>query len=87
MDAYSFGALCAWILFYIAEDCMERSFESDLEGQQGLLTAAVAYVLQSGFAQQRKRDLRLLFYCTLPLEPAVRSISFRRILSLLEPEP
>ncbi|KAL9120191.1 MAG: hypothetical protein Q9187_003257 [Circinaria calcarea] len=86
MDAYSFGALCLWILFYNTEDVESHDFYIDF-GSEHLKTdlADRLIIAKSGLNVQERVKLSQLFYWTLALDPINRTATFREILQLLIP--
>ena len=84
MDAYSFGMLCLWLLFYnrLGQDC---NFEKDITGSQiSVLNHASALIRATAVSEnQNMDDIQEIFRLTLAQDPIDRASSFDTFLQLL----
>lgn len=85
MDAYSFGILCVWVLFYNKEANRDRNFKKDLEYSQRELSSYTSGLLKASvdFEDREKDNMQKIFRSTLAQDPADRSASFNEFLDLL----
>jgi len=85
MDAYSFGMLCLWLLFYNRSPDQDRNFREDFEESQKepLSPACELLGTEIELQDQRKDDLRKLFTSTLARDLAERTADFTGLLQLL----
>ena len=84
MDAYSFGMLCQWLIFYNKAG-QTRRFEEDLANTH---ISVLNHVLDLASAisysdDQTRNDIQDLFKLTLVEDPNERSSDFARFLGLL----
>ena len=87
MDAYSFGMLCLWLLFYDHFSNANGDFGKIMEKSKlEVLDHALELTdtLTCHNIQQRV-DIRKLFSLTLAQDPAERTSEFSEILQLLSP--
>lgn len=87
MDAYSFGLLCLWLLFYNKGANQDRNFEKDLEdSQKEPLHHACEWLRATADLENwEKENMQKLFRSTLAQDPAVRTANFNELLELLSP--
>jgi hypothetical protein len=86
VDAYSFGLLCLWLLFYTGQEGDEFSFWSSLHsGYQALTLARQLLSKNSKFDGRQKQNLSELFELTLTRSPFDRSSDFGKFWNLLTP--
>lgn len=87
MDAYSFGMLCLWLLFYTSGSRGGRGFEKDMgKKTTGILDHALGLVESTMFPDPQERDnMKRLLCLTLPQNPNERTSNFSDILHLLSP--
>lgn len=83
MDAYSFGLLCVWILFYNTVDKKGQSFYEEVEEMPILIDSHLA---NASLPQQTKDRLQTLFSLTLAKNSASRGFDFDYFLRLFVPE-
>ena len=85
MDAFSFGAMCMWLLFYHDQDNANRSFYEDIETERPICAFAQKSVAQMASATDlQKGKLHELFGLTLRDE-AERDSSFESFIHRLTP--
>lgn len=84
MDAYSFGLLCLWLLFY-AGKCTIDKFHEELSSEDDKLEIARRKVDEVISAEEVKGQLRRFFEKALAKEKVNREGDFRVLLSLLAP--
>ena len=84
MDAYAFGMLCLWLLFYNRLD-QDRKFEKDMKGSQtSVLNHASDLIRALAVSEnQNMDDIQELFRLTLAQDPAERASNFDTFLQLL----
>ena len=90
MDAYSFGVVCLWLLFYNTgcEDNPDRYFYSDAASRKITSSFAQDSIMGSvHFNDQEKNDLAQFFRLTLASEPCDRNSDFGDLLRLLPLHP
>ncbi len=82
MDAFSFGLVCAWLLFFnwAGEN---RVFEDDFDSQQEPPVPVNKYLTNNNLPQQQIDVLHKLFTITLARNPVTRSDDFQQFLHLL----
>ena len=87
MDAYSFGMLCLWLLFYKNNSRPDRELEGVLEdANTQVLDHALGLVDKTAFIDvQQKDNIQKLLRLTLSREPMERTSDFCEILQLLSP--
>ncbi len=85
MDAYSFGMLCLWLLFYNRSPDQDRNFREDFEEleKEPLSPACELLGTEIELQDQRKDDLRKLFTSTLARDLAERTADFTGLLQFL----
>jgi serine/threonine protein kinase len=82
MDAYSFGMLVMWLLFYNQD--LDRNFENDLDAKQDVLIDAITKTLsEPGLDEKQRKDLACFFNATLVSDTARRCSDFKHLLFLL----
>lgn len=88
MDAYSFGLVCAWILFYNTADNKGQSFydKFEEEGIEPMPIPIDSLLAKASLSQQAKDRLQKLFNLTLAKDSASRGFDFEYFFSLLMPE-
>jgi hypothetical protein len=86
MDAYSFGLLCLWLLFYTGQEGEEFNFWSSLQLGYQPLTLARQLLSQNRIFHGRQKDnLGELFELTLTRSPFDRSSDFGKFFNFLSP--
>ena len=87
MDAYSFGMLCLWLLFYNKRANGNRNFKKDLEDSQKRVSDYASELLRasSDLDSREKDDMQKVFSSTLTQDPIERTASFNELLKLLSP--
>ena len=87
MDAYSFGMLCLWLLFYNKEANRDRNFEKDLEDSQKELSNHASELIRAtvDLENREKDNMHKVFRSTLAQDPAERTENFNELLQLLSP--
>ena len=87
MDAYSFGMLSLWLLFYNGLD-QDHEFEKDLKRPQiSVLDHASDLIRATVDCEiQHKNNIQQLFRLTLVEDPAERASDFDTFLRLLSHE-
>ena len=87
MDAYSFGMLCLWLLFYKNDSRPDREFEEVLkdENTQVLEHALGLVNTVAGIDVKKKNNIQKVLRSTLVQEPTERNSDFGEILQLLSP--
>ncbi len=85
MDAYSFGMLCLWLLFYNKAANRDRTFRKDLKDSRMELLYHASELLRAtpDLENREKDDLQKVFRSTLAQNPAERTTDFDEILELL----
>lgn len=85
MDAYSFGLLCLWLLFYNKGADRDRKFEKDLEDSQKEPLHHASELLRAtkDLENWEKDNMQNLFRSTLAQDPAERTANFDELLELL----
>ncbi len=83
MDAFSFGMLCAWLLFYNTSNRDDSRFADDFRPSQTAPLPVQAFLKESGMPPQRAEALRRFFELTLAEDPEVRSADFEELHQLL----
>ena len=90
MDAYSFGMLCLWLLFFSTqgegndEGKNGGSFRNALQRRGPALgLASVLVASETRFDKEGRENLRELFRLTLERDPLQRSSDFAKFASLL----
>ena len=88
MDAYSFGTLCLWLLFYNTKAYQDRNFKTDLLDLQFSEKEVLNYA--SGLLEAtadpdnwEKDKLQQVFKSTLGRDPVGRTSDFNKLLELL----
>lgn len=85
MDAFSFGVLCLWFLFYTPRMDGDSSFRKDLELTSPTpFLASQTIMATTGLDEQQKRHICQLFELTLINNPAERSSDFNQFAQLLD---
>ena len=87
MDAYSFGMLCLWLLFYNNISNTDREFERDMEDTTTkVLDHALGLIGTIASPEFQQRDnIQSLLSLTLAHDPTERTSDFSEILQLLSP--
>ena len=87
MDAYSFGMLCLWLLFYKNNSRPDRELEEVLEdANTQVLDHALGLVDTVAWINvKQKNNIQKLLRSTLVQEPTERTSDFCEILQLLSP--
>lgn len=87
MDAYSFGMLCIWLLFYNKAGDRDQKFEKDLEDPQRDSSHHAFELLEvsADLENWEKCNMQKLFRSTLAQDPIDRAESFTDLLELLSP--
>ena len=87
MDAYSFGMLCLWLLFYNKAANRDHNLEKDLEDPQKELSHHTSELLEAraDLENWEKDNLQKVFRSTLIQEPVERTADFTDLLKLLSP--
>jgi len=87
MDAYSFGMLCLWLLFFNKETNRDRNFEKDLEDSQKKVSDYASELLRasSNLDNREKNDMQKVFKSTIVKDSAERTANFDELLQLLSP--
>jgi len=72
MDAYSFGMLCLWLLFYNKGTNRDRNFEKDLEDSQKKVSdyASELLTVSSDLDSREKDDMQKVFRSTIVKDSA-----------------
>jgi serine/threonine protein kinase len=89
MDAYSFGMLCLWLMFYNTIEYPDRNFLNDLESEDKLPPLALAHQLimtTTGLDDKWQSNLRQVFNLTLVHDQGRRCSDFVHLLRLLAPD-
>lgn len=86
LDAYSFGLLCAWILFYNTAANEKHDLYNDFEPEGAIPVPIGELLVLRGFSQDQEDRLRKLFEISLAKDPAKRSWDFKQLIQLLSPE-
>jgi hypothetical protein len=87
MDAYSFGLLCLWLLFYAGKKSMDEFYE-ELSLEEDKLEIAKRKVEEAGddgLDGEMKGRLRRLFERALAREKGDREGDFGELVGLLAP--
>ena len=87
MDAYSFGMLCLWLLFYNNISSADCEFEKDIEdASTEVLNHALGLIGTIAYPElQQKDNIQRLLSLTLAQDPTERISDFSDILQLLSP--
>ncbi len=87
MDAYSFGMLCLWLLFYNKGTNRNRNLKKDLEDSRKKVLDYASELLRasSDLVSREKDDLQKVFRSTILEDPAERTADFDVLLHLLSP--
>ncbi len=87
MDAYSFGMLCLWLLFFNKGTNRDRNFEKNLEDSQKKVSDYASELLRasSDLDSREKNDMQKLFRSTIVKDSAERTANFDELLQLLSP--
>jgi serine/threonine protein kinase len=86
MDAYSFGMLCLWLLFYNTAGDVKHRFYDDLNLETPRPILASQHVKTAvSLGDQRRSNLHQLFERTLSNDPINRTADFTQLLDLLAP--
>ncbi len=83
MDSYSFGLVCAWLLFYNYRCGEKRVFLDDFNPETQPPIPLDSFLSSSTVPQAQVNALRELFTMTLGTDPDYRSINFKRFVQLL----
>jgi hypothetical protein len=87
MDAFSFGTLCLWLLFYNTPGDSKHRFYTDLKSGISRPVLASQYVkTTAGLEDQMRSNLYPLFERTLCSDPIDRTADFTQLLDLLAPQ-
>ena len=88
MDAYSFGMLCQWLLFYNKETNRDRNFTRDFKDSQMELSNYASELLKAipDLENREKENMQKVFRSTLALDSAKRTANFNELLELLSPQ-
>jgi hypothetical protein len=86
MDAFSFGTLCLWLLFYNTTGDTKHGFYNDLSSGTSRPILASQHVKKiAGLGDQKRSNLYQLFERTLCSNPIDRTEDFTQLLDLLAP--
>jgi hypothetical protein len=86
MDAYSFGMLCMWLLFYNTPGDTKHRFYNDLDsGIPKPVLASQNIKTVADLGDQKSSYLYQLFERTLSSDPIDRTADFTQLLDLLAP--
>lgn len=87
MDAYSFGLLCLWLLFYSKEVDRDCNFREYLKYSQKepLQYASELLRATADLESWEKDHMQKIFRSTLAQDPAERTANFEEFLKLLSP--
>ena len=87
MDAYSFGMLCLWLLFYNKAASRDQNFKKDLEDPQKELSRHASDLLEAtaDLESWEKHNMQKLFRSTLTHDPFERTADFTGLLEFLSP--
>ena len=87
MDAYSFGMLCLWLLFYNKNTNRDRNFKEDFKHSQKELSSQASELLRTtaDLENWEKDNMQKVFRSTLAQDPAERTVNFNELLELLSP--
>jgi hypothetical protein len=87
MDAYSFGMLCLWLLFYNKGANRHRNFENDLEHSQKELSNYASELLEGtpDLKNRQKDKVQKIFRATIAQDPVERTANFNELLEILSP--
>ena len=87
MDAYSYGMLCLWLLFYNKSWNRDRDFRKDLEYLPTNLSYHASEWLRAtpDLGNQERVDLQKVFTSTLAQDPTERTANFDELLELVSP--
>ena len=88
MDAYSFGMLSLWLLFYNSVGSSNQDFRNGIglsEPKKRISIAHELTVLTVNAGGKQRSNLKEFFACTLQPNPADRSSDFKHLLRLLKP--
>lgn len=71
MDAYSFGMLCLWALFYNKEANRDRNFKKDLEDSHQKVSDFASQLLRASLdlGNRERQDMQKVFRSTLAQDP------------------
>ena len=88
MDAYSFGMLCLWLLFYNRAANRDRNFERSWKDPQKKLLHHTSEMLEAtaDLETWEKQHMQRAFTLTLAQDPDKRTASFTDLLELLSPQ-
>lgn len=89
MDAYSFGILCLWLIFYNSKEYPDRNFLDDLESDDKLPALDLAHQLittSTRLDDERRSSLDQVFNLILAGDQDERSSDFEQLLYLLAPD-
>ena len=87
MDAYSFGMLCLWLLFYNRVANRDSNFNKDVEDSQKELSDYACGLLRASadLENWEKDNVQKIFSSTLVQDPAERTANFNELLEFLSP--
>ena len=87
MDAYSFGMLCLWLLFYNRGTNRDSNFSKDVEDAQKELSDYACGLLRASADLEiwEQDNVQNIFGSTLVQDPAERTANFNELLELLSP--
>lgn len=87
MDAYSFGMVCLWLLFYNEGASRDRNFKKDLKESHKELSCYASGLLRASadLENWEKDNMRHVFGLTLAHNPAERTENFNELLELISP--
>lgn len=87
MDAYSFGMVCLWLLFYNEGASQDHNFKKDIKELQKELSCYASGLLRASVDLENweKDNVRHVFRLTLALNPAERTENFNELLELISP--
>ena len=87
MDAYSFGLLCLWLLFYNKAVDRDHNFRRDVENPEIELSHHASELLEAtaDLETWEKRNMKRVFRSTLAQNPDERTAYFTDLLELLSP--
>ena len=83
MDAYSFGMLCLWLIFFSTEGNKNGSIRDAIQKDDLREVANRLLIADTNLDEYAKSKLRQLFQCTLPGNPFDRNPDFIGFTDLL----
>jgi serine/threonine protein kinase len=86
MDMFSFGLLCAWLLFQTTSPCRYQDLDKETRPNETFPFAVAELISSNGISATKKQQLYEFFDRALNLESQSRCSEFRQILQLLSPK-